>query len=461
MALLKRFVLVVRICLWCLTATSQAQMFVEHPMPLTVMRGAEASLYCETDDLATGQTIDWFFVQDIQITSGLTVIGNNNVQIMNTGNRFTLTLNSAQIIDSRSYYCAVVNGSGSILVQSLSARLDVQYLPGGNDPTCQGGGTIVEGELTTILCDSSKGNPLVILEWTRSDGESINHGRDVKFQINDEGRTELTYPFNITRNDLDVTFTCTSTSEAFQDYRATCDLTFNVLYPPDDPIVEPVEGPSDQGNLTCQSTGNPAPELRWSVQGDTNYPVTIQENSIMWNTSQSCVILTLAVCTVNNSEGLSMRTWTICDPRDEEQTTTVKVYTNVEETQRSFNTGPTMVIPDNTYLTIIIILAVCCSMLVLVLVVLVISVAMWNKCRQEDVTTKSASRGSSRDRRVGGVEDEDNVGYTSSVGGSVAASSVEEEDYDKVGYTSSVRGSMAGISHEEKDSEHAYSKTIH
>ncbi|XP_071827148.1 basal cell adhesion molecule-like [Apostichopus japonicus] len=457
MALLKRFLLVVRICLWCLTATSQAQMFVQHPMPLTVMRGAEASFSCETDDLATGQTIDWFFGQDIQISSG-----NINVQIMNTENKFTLTLNSAQIIDSRVYYCAVVNGAGIILERSLSARLDVQYLPGGNEPTCKGGGTIVEGELTTILCDSSKGNPIVILAWTRSDGESINNGGDVMFQINDEGRTEISYPFNITRNDLDVTFTCTSTSEAFQDYQATCDLTFNVLYPPDDPIVELVEGPSDQGNLTCQSTGNPPPELRWSVQGDSNYTVTFQENSIMWNTSQSCNILTLAVCTVNNSEGLSMRTWTICDPRDEEQTTTVKVYTKVEETQRSFNTRPTMVIPDNTYFTtIIIILAVCCSMLVLVLVVLVISVAMWNKCRQEDVTTKSASRGSSRDRRVGGVEDEDNEGYTSSVGGSVAARSIEDEDYDKVGYTSSVRGSMASISHEEKDSEHAYSKTIH
>lgn len=416
-------------CIWCLTALSQAQLqltFVENPIDQTVVVGSAVNFSCEINVLNNGNIIAWYFGDDNQISSGTMIVGTEprNSRVEVSGNRFTLILNGAQIIDSRPYRCAVVGSTGSVLLQSQSANLVVQFLPLGTDPVCSGGGSFMEGEPTSIGCDSATGNPIVLLGWTRSDGEDINHSRDVNFAINAAGRTEITYTFNIDRNDLNVTFTCTSTSPvAFPDYRASCDITFNVLYLPEEPTIqhEP-PGPPDQGEVTCDSRGNPSPEIRWSVQGDVNYTVSIQGTTLMWNTSQSCSIVVSAECLVNNSVGVVIKSMVLCQPR-KEGTTTMKSTTEMGITRTSLTTGLTRDSGDEASggdrTILVIILTVLCGVLVIGLLLFVIFVVIYRKHRKED-----------KSRTSRGEAGEDNEGYTTRVTASTTDTLPETERYE-------------------------------
>ena len=171
----------------------------------------------------------------------------NQTSSLTTTSRFTIT--SVALQDSGVYTCTVLafemrgNMTYDMTSSSSSVDLDVLYFPDIRYPKClPGKETRVRiGEPITLSCVAQKGNPPVMLAWSRqesslstADGETADlHSR---MQTRSDGLVEATFELIPSISDQNAIYACQmSTSPDFTNETQYCTVTTMLIFP--SPVV--------------------------------------------------------------------------------------------------------------------------------------------------------------------------------------------------------------------------------
>ena len=281
--------------------------------------GESLELICEVQNL-NGSAVAWL--------KGTNPITSNQERYIQTANETTATytltiLNLTREVDTAIHHCAVYTSQTlTDLVKQVSTEVIVYYFPDDTYPVCNPNGqtVITEGLSAMFHCESDPGELPVVVAWSRSDMQMIEED----ITTGDEnGMRFAKYTFVPTKNDIDISVSCTISSNAiFPGKTSTCTVgPLVVQYRPSDVAITNqtyIVANTTYDALSCSATAFP-PDISysWSFNTplDSSQQMVTDDNQILVILNiTSCDSPIIATCLATNDIGNRAVNFTLCEP---------------------------------------------------------------------------------------------------------------------------------------------------